>query len=61
MDKISFITLALAKKSKGGMKWLGITTTTLSDGDTTNPITINGTSVSAEDGDMVQSGTSVFI
>jgi len=34
--------------------WLGITTTTLSDGSTTNPITINGQSVTAVSGDIVQ-------
>ena len=34
--------------------WLGITTTTLSDGSTTNPITINGSSVTAKNGDIVQ-------
>ena len=34
--------------------WLGITTTTLSDGSTTNPITINGESVTAVGGDIVQ-------
>lgn len=34
--------------------WLGITTTTLSDGSTTNPITINGASVTAVSGDIVQ-------
>lgn len=34
--------------------WLGITTTTLTDGSTTNPITINGESVTAVSGDIVQ-------
>jgi hypothetical protein len=34
--------------------WLGITTTSLSDGDTTNPITINSESVTAVSGDIVQ-------
>lgn len=34
--------------------WLGITTTDLSDGSTTNPITINGQSVTAVSGDIVQ-------
>lgn len=59
-DKISFLTLALAKKNSGATKWLGVTTTELTDGATTNPITINGTSVTAEDGDIVQYGTSYF-
>lgn len=34
--------------------WLGITTTTLTDGSTTNPITINADSVTAVSGDIVQ-------
>ena len=34
--------------------WLGITTTSLEDGSTTNPITINGSSVTAVGGDIVQ-------
>lgn len=34
--------------------WLGITTTSLEDGSTTNPITINGASVTAVSGDIVQ-------
>jgi hypothetical protein len=38
--------------------WLGVTTTSLSDGATTNPITINGQSVTAVSGDIVQVSTS---
>ena len=34
------------------MEWLGVTTTALTDGSTTNPITINGTSVTAKKGSM---------
>ena len=34
------------------MEWLGVTTTALTDGSTTNPITINGTSVTAKKGGM---------
>ena len=34
--------------------WMGVTTTTLSDGATTNPITIGGDSVTAEVGGMAQ-------
>lgn len=34
--------------------WLGVTTTSLSDGATTNPITIGGESVTAVSGDIVQ-------
>lgn len=34
--------------------WMGVTTTTLSDGSTTNPITINGEAVTADTGGMAQ-------
>lgn len=34
--------------------WLGITTTSLEDGSTTNPVTIDGQSVTAVGGDIVQ-------
>ena len=34
--------------------WMGVTTTTLSDGATTNPITIGGDSVTADVGGMAQ-------
>lgn len=36
--------------------WLGVTSTTLTDGATTNPITINEQSVTAVNGDIVQDG-----
>lgn len=41
-------------KLQNATHWLGITTTTLSDGSTTNPITIGGQSVTAHGGDIVQ-------
>lgn len=41
-------------KLSNATHWLGITTTSLSDGSTTNPITINGESVTAVSGDIVQ-------
>ena len=41
--------------------WLGITTTTLTDGATTNPITINGNPVTAVNGDIVQYSNNEFI
>lgn len=41
--------------------WLGITTTALTDGATTNPITINGSSVTAVNGDIVQYNNNEFI
>lgn len=34
--------------------WVGVTTTALSDGDTTNPITVNGQSVTVKTGAMAQ-------
>jgi hypothetical protein len=40
---------AQARQAKG---WIGITTTALTDGATTNPITINGQSVTAGEGDI---------
>lgn len=43
----------LEKLSVTVLKWLGVTTTEIEDGDTTNPITINGKSVTAEAGDVV--------
>lgn len=39
--------------------WLGITTTTLTDGSTTNPITIGGESVTAKSGDIVQDSNGI--
>lgn len=36
------------------MTWLGVTTTALTDGSTTNPITINSESVTATQGNVVQ-------
>jgi hypothetical protein len=42
------------QKLSNATHWLGVTTTTLSDGATTNPITINGDSVTAVSGDIVQ-------
>ena len=63
-DRISFLTLALAKKLIGELgdvtEWLGVTTTPLEDGSTTNPITIDGETVTAESGDFVQYGSSIF-
>ena len=41
--------------------WLGITTTELTDGATTNPITINSQSVTAKNGDIVQYDSTEFI
>lgn len=41
--------------------WLGVTTTSLTDGATTNPITINGESVTATNGDVATYETEEFI
>lgn len=45
----------------GGTKFLGETTTPLSDGATTNPITIGGASVTAVNGNIVVYGNAEFI
>lgn len=42
-------------------KFLGVTTTALTDGATTNPITINGDSVTAENGNIATYGSAEFI
>ena len=42
------------------LKWLGVTTTELTDGSTTNPITIDGESVTATAGDSVSYGSKEF-
>lgn len=41
--------IAKLKKAK---RWIGVTTTVLTEGSTTNPIVINGESVTAIDGDV---------
>lgn len=51
--RISGLEDAVSKLSNA-THWLGITSTSLSDGSTTNPITINGQSVTAVSGDIVQ-------
>lgn len=42
-------------------RYIGVTTTELYDKATTNPITINGVSVTAVNGDAVMSGTQDFV
>ena len=42
-------------------KYLGVTTTQLTDGASTNPITINGDPVTAESGDIALYGSNEFI
>ena len=41
--------------------YLGVTTTELTDGSTTNPVTINGASVTAKKGNIVNYGSKEFI
>ena len=43
------------------LKWLGVTTTELEDGSTTNPIIINGESATADVGDTVTYGAIEFV
>lgn len=43
------------------LKWLGVTSTELSDGATTNPITINSEEVTATTGDTVTYGAVEFV
>lgn len=45
----------------GGTHFLGITSTALIDGSTTNPITVNEETVTASNGDIVVSGNKEFI
>lgn len=51
--RISTLETEVAKLSNA-THWLGVTTTTLTDGSTTNPVTIDGQSVTAVGGDIVQ-------
>ncbi|MBR2246055.1 MAG: hypothetical protein IJ880_03365 [Bacilli bacterium] len=43
------------------LKWIGVTTTALSDGSTTNPITIDGKSVTAVAGDTASYNSKEFV
>ena len=52
---------ALIAALEGFTKFLGVTTTALTDGDSTNPVTINGQSVTAQSGDIVTYGSEEFI
>lgn len=46
---------------EGGSYFLGVTTTALTDGSTTNPISIGGTNVTAKNGNMVIYGNKEFV
>lgn len=45
----------------GSVSWLGITTTALTDGATTNPITVSGESVTASPGGIAAYGEREFV
>ena len=51
----------IAAISGGYTKYLGVTTTALTDGSNTNPITINSQSVTASNGDIATYGNKEFI
>lgn len=51
----------LIESLAGFTKFLGVTTTALTDGSTTNPITINNQSVTADTGSIVTYGNQEFI
>ena len=57
----AFVATAISNVLSGGVTFRGETTTTLTDGSTTNPITINGNSYTAVQGDLVISGNKEFI
>lgn len=67
MDRISMITAlfsrALVLKSIGGdsLKYIGVTTTALTDGATTNPITIDGDTVTATNGNVALYSGDAFV
>lgn len=51
----------LIESLAGFTKFLGVTTTALTDGSTTNPVTINGEAVTADTGSIVTYGNQEFI
>lgn len=68
MPEISQITLPSGTtydikdaQARSAKAWKGITTTALTDGSTTNPVTINGKSVTVTSGDIVAYGDAEFI
>ena len=48
-------------QARSAKNWIGITTTALTDGATTNPITINGQSVTAVEGNITSYDETEFI
>ena len=57
---LSFVAVVAAIAMYGVPAYPGWQTKTLSDGSTTNPITIDGESVTATAGDFVQYGSAMF-
>lgn len=51
----------LIEALEGATEWLGVTTTALTDGATTNPIIIDGESVTAKTGGIASYGSKEFI
>lgn len=51
----------LIAQIESGTGWLGVTTTALTDGATTNPIMVNGESVTAKAGNLTSYGSKEFI
>lgn len=51
----------LIAEIESGTGWLGVTTTPLTDGASTNPILINGVSTTAEAGNLTSYGSKEFI
>lgn len=52
---------SIRQSISGGLSFLGETTTELSDGATTNPIVINGSSITAKKGDLAVYGSKEFL
>lgn len=52
---------AIEQAISGGLSFIGETTTALTDGATTNPITINGNPVTAKNGNLVLYGQKEFL
>lgn len=52
---------SLINELSNATKWIGVTTTALEDGSNTNPITINGSSIVAKEGDITSYNNIEFI
>ena len=59
---IAYVYDAVAREAiKGGTHFIGVTSTTITDGSSTNPVTIGDKSVTAVNGDIVVNGNKEFI